>query len=117
MRIETEKGVLVYSGDTEYFDGLAGFAAGADLFLCEANFQEEDMAQSPANHLSAAGAARLAARAGVSRLLLTHFHPERQLALSLEEARKNFAAAELAQEGNLTGLPGKRKAASALANG
>lgn len=99
MRIETEKGVLVYSGDTEYFDGLAGFAAGADLFLCEANFQEEDMAQSPANHLSAAGAARLAARAGVSRLLLTHFHPERQLALSLEEARKNFAAAELAQEG------------------
>jgi len=62
------------------------------------------MAQSPANHLSAAGAARLAARAGVSRLLLTHFHPERQLALSLEEARKNFAAAELAQERGI--LPG-----------
>jgi len=71
------------------------------------------MAQSPANHLSAAGAARLAARAGVSRLLLTHFHPERQLALSLEEARKNFAAAGVGRrKGNLTGLPGKRKAAS-----
>lgn len=99
MRIETEKGVLVYSGDTEYFDGLAVFAGGADLFLCEANYQEEDMAHSPSNHLSAAGAARLAAHAGVNRLLLTHLHPERRPALSLEEARKDYAAAELAREG------------------
>lgn len=99
MRIETEKGVLVYSGDTEYFDGLIELAAGADLFLCEANFQEKDMAASPLNHLSAAGAARIAARAGVKRLLLTHLHPERRPALSLEEAREHYAAAETAREG------------------
>ncbi len=99
MRIDTGKGVLVYSGDTEYFDGLVELAAGADLFLCEANFQEEDMAASPSNHLSAAGAARIAARAGVKRLLLTHLHPERRPALSLEEAREHYAAAETAREG------------------
>jgi len=99
MRVETERGVLVYSGDTEYFDGLIDLAAGADLFLCEANFQEADMAASPANHLSAAQAARLAARAGVKRLLLTHLHPERRPAISLEEAQELYAGAEMAREG------------------
>ena len=98
MRIETEKGNLVYSGDSEYFDGLADFAGGADLFICEANFQEEDMARSPANHLSAAGAARLAAAAGVKRLLLTHLHPGHRPAVSVEEAQKHYPAAELARE-------------------
>lgn len=99
MRIETEKGVLVYTGDTGYFDGLNGFAGGADLFLCEANYLEEDMAALPPNHLSAAGAAHIAGRAGVKRLLLTHLHPERSPAVSLEEARAHFPAAEIAREG------------------
>lgn len=106
LRVETETGVLVYSGDTEYFEELAGFAAGADLFLCEANFQEMDLALSSANHLSAAGAARLAARAGVKRLLLTHFHPERRTALSLEEARLHFDETGAAQEGRTYRIPG-----------
>ncbi|NLA26941.1 MAG: MBL fold metallo-hydrolase [Firmicutes bacterium] len=99
MRVETEKGSLVYSGDTEYFKGLVDFAGGAAIFLCEANFQEEDMASSPSNHLSAAGAARIAARAGVKRLLLTHLHPERDPALSLKEAQMHYPAAEIAREG------------------
>lgn len=98
MRIETEQGVLVYAVDTEYFDGLVDFAAGADILLTEASFLEKDT-RSPVNHLTAADAARLASRAGVKRLLLTHFHPERRPAASLEEAREYFAAAELAREG------------------
>lgn len=104
MRIETKKGTLVYSGDSEHFDGLIDFAGGADLFLCEANFQEEDMVLSPPNHLSAAGAARLAARAGVRRLLLTHLHPERRTAITLEEAQEYYPAAELAREGETYSL-------------
>ena len=99
MRIETEDGLFVYSGDTEYFDGLAEFAAGADLFLCEANLLEGEGGGIPANHLTAAAAARLAAAAGVKRLLLTHFHPERSQALSLKEARVHFAAVERVREG------------------
>ena len=105
MRIETDKGVLVYSGDTERFDGLAAFAAGADLFLCEANCQEKEGAPAPENHLSAADAARIARRAGVKRLLLTHFHPALQPARSLEEARVHFPAAELAREGRSYHIP------------
>ncbi|MEW5786077.1 MAG: MBL fold metallo-hydrolase [Bacillota bacterium] len=99
VRVASPKGVLVYSGDTEYYDGLAGFARGADLFLCEANFQEEDMARQPPNHLSAAQAARIAAGAGVQKLLLTHLHPERDPAVSVQEAGVHYAGAMAAREG------------------
>ena len=99
MRLETARGVLVYSGDTEIHPGLADFARGADLFLCEANYQNEDMSANPPNHLSAAQAARIAVQAGVKRLLLTHFHPERDPAVSLRQARDFFPAAEAAREG------------------
>ncbi len=99
MRIKTASGDLVYSGDTEYFDGLEVFAAKTGLFLCEANFQEKDLESNPPNHLSASQAAGVAAEAGVKRLLLTHFHPERDPAVSLTEAKKHFPTAEIAREG------------------
>lgn len=90
---------FVYSGDTEYFPGLAAAAAGADLFLCEANFLEEDIKRGAPNHLSAAQAAQVAREGGVKRLVLTHFFPERGPGLALQEARQVFAAAEPAQPG------------------
>lgn len=108
MRIETAAGLLVYSGDTEYFTGLVEFAAAADLFLCEANLLEGEGARSHTNHLTAAGAARLAARAGVKRLLLTHLHPARSPELSLKEARLHYAEAELASEGESYIIAGQR---------
>ncbi len=99
MRVETSRGTLAYSGDTEYYPDLAAFVRGADLFLCEANFQDEDMAQNPPNHLSAAQAAQIAAEAGVGRLVLTHLHPERDSSVSLQEAQVHFQAVEAAREG------------------
>lgn len=99
MRIETESGVLVYSGDTEEYPGLTLFARGAGLFICEANYQEEDMAAAPPNHLSAAQAARIAAAAGVKKLLLTHLSAEKNPLVSLNEAKEHFGNVELAREG------------------
>ncbi|HOL17107.1 MAG TPA: MBL fold metallo-hydrolase [Bacillota bacterium] len=101
MRLESRGAVLVYSADTEYYPELAGLARGADLFLCEANYQNEDMAQNPPNHLSAAQAAQIAAEAGVKRLLLTHLHPERELERSLQQARVIFPEVAAAGEGAL----------------
>ncbi len=98
FRLESPSGTLIYSGDTEINQNLAPFAAGADLFLCEANYLEEDIAAGLPNHLSAAQAAAVAAEAGVKKLLLTHLHPERDSSLYLVEAKKYFAAAELAEE-------------------
>ncbi len=99
MRIESSKATLVYSGDTETYPGLAAFAKDADLFLCEANFQNADMDQNPPNHLSAAQAADIAKEAGAKRLLLTHHHAEKDLRVSLEEAKAKFPGAEAAVEG------------------
>jgi ribonuclease BN (tRNA processing enzyme) len=101
IRLETSSGVLVYSGDTEYHSELEAFAKGADLFLCEANYLEADLEAGLSNHLCAAGAAQIAASAGVKQLVLTHLHPERDPALSLAEAVKYFPTARLAEEGQV----------------
>lgn len=99
MRIQSLSGTLVYSADTEYSKNLVEFAEGADLFLCEANYLEEDLCNNMQNHLSAGQAAEIASAAGVKRLFLTHHHPERDLKVSLAEAGKYFPQVELAREG------------------
>jgi ribonuclease BN (tRNA processing enzyme) len=109
MRIETESGTLVYSGDTEYYNGLEEFAAGANLFLCEANYLEKDIAEGLQNHLSSAQAAQIAAAAGVDRLLLTHQHPERRIAASLDEAKKYYPSVKTAREGFTYDISGSSK--------
>lgn len=98
MRLETASGVLVYSSDTEYFSDLVPFAAGADLFLCEANYLEEEIKEGRRGHLSAAGAAKVASAAGVKKLLLTHLSPGRDPQLSISEAAQYYPQAELARE-------------------
>ena len=66
--------VLTYSGDTDACDGLVALATGADLFLCEAAFQEgRDTVRGI--HLTGRRAGQAAARAGARRLLLTHLPP------------------------------------------
>ncbi len=63
---------LVYSGDTEYCDELAGFAEEADLLILECSFPEGE--ERP-GHLTPSGAGRIAGKARCRRLLLTHFYP------------------------------------------
>ena len=60
--------------DTAWCDGAVDLAAGTDLLLCEATFlsTEEDKAVEY-GHLTARQAGRLAAEAGVGRLVLSHF--------------------------------------------
>jgi len=69
-RVEAEGRSLVYSGDTDESDSLVDLARGADLLVLEA----ANPFKVP-GHLTPAEAGRLAARAGVPRLLLTHFYP------------------------------------------
>lgn len=70
FRLEAESRSLVYSGDTDESDSLVALAQGADLLILEASFPSK-----VPGHLTPAEAGRLAARAGVGRLLLTHFYP------------------------------------------
>jgi len=72
MRAERDNASIVYSGDTAPCDEVAALARSCTLFLCEATLglgSEEGRR----GHLSAEEAGQLAARAGVSRLVLTHY--------------------------------------------
>lgn len=62
--------VLVFTGDTGYFDGLADFANGADLFLADVYFYE-GKENHPA-HLTSKEAGLIAKEANVKKLVLTH---------------------------------------------
>lgn len=98
IRIETKDKTLVYSGDTEYVSELEGFAKNADLFLCEANYQNEEIEAAMGNHLSAAQAAQIACKAETQGLVLTHLPPFKDIETSLKEAQKFYPEAILAQE-------------------
>ncbi len=89
---------LVYTGDTEYFPEMEKFIAGCDLLICEANYQNEDMQEPRKNHLSALQAGKMAHRAEVKKMLLTHLPAGRNLHTSLAEAAEAFPNAELALE-------------------
>ncbi|MBN2489413.1 MAG: ribonuclease Z, partial [Planctomycetes bacterium] len=67
---------FAYVVDTVPCDGAAALLEGCDLAVVEAMFREEHAAEAAAKmHLTARQAAHLARRAGVKRLLLTHFSP------------------------------------------
>ncbi len=75
LRVEHVSGaVLTYSGDSDACDGLIEAASGADLFVCEAAFEEgRDTVRGI--HLTGKRAGEVAQAAGVKRLMLTHIPP------------------------------------------
>lgn len=88
---------LVYTGDTPEDARVARLAAGADLFLAECSFPEEEAVS---NHLTPGGAARLAHAAGVGRLVLTHFYPSMDPEVARARAGATYPGPiELARDG------------------
>ncbi|WP_278236888.1 MBL fold metallo-hydrolase [Isoptericola sp. AK164] len=86
-----ESATLVFSGDTDACPGLVEGARGADLLLCEAAFLEgRDDGVQRGIHLTGRRAGRVAAEAGVGRLLLTHLPAWTDPAETLAEARGEF---------------------------
>lgn len=72
-RLESPQGAsLVYSGDTETNPDIEELARGADVLILECSLP--DNAPRP-GHLTPSEAGRIAARAGVGRLVLVHFYP------------------------------------------
>ncbi len=99
MRVEHGGRALVYSGDSGVCDQLVDLAAGAQLFLCEASFREGDD-NTPDVHLTGREAGRLAARAAVDRLVITHVPPWHDPVRTRDEARSSYdGAVELARSG------------------
>jgi ribonuclease BN (tRNA processing enzyme) len=94
-----EQATLVYSGDTDACDGLVDAARGADLFLCEAAFQEgRDLLDGI--HLTGYRAGLAARAAGARRLVLTHLPAWNDPQVALAEATSAYPGpVELATAG------------------
>jgi ribonuclease Z len=84
---------VVYSSDTQPSEAVVALARGAGTLVHEATFAERDRGSARhAAHSSAADAGRVAARAGVGRLLLAHVDAEYHddVAALADEARRHF---------------------------
>jgi ribonuclease BN (tRNA processing enzyme) len=76
-----------FTADTSWDDSLPAFFQGCDVLLSEATYQGEGIDRI---HMCAREAGRLAARAAVGRLWLTHLWPELDPAQSLAEAAREY---------------------------
>jgi ribonuclease BN (tRNA processing enzyme) len=86
-----ETRVLTYSGDTDSCEGLIEAAAEADLFLCEAAFQEGRDDGISGVHLTGLRAGEMAEAAAAKRLLLTHLPVWNDANVSIGEARSRYS--------------------------
>jgi len=73
-RVKSPEGKsFVYSGDTGFCQEMVDFARKADLLILECSLPEGGGVE---EHLTPSQAGRIAALAGVPRLVLVHFYPE-----------------------------------------
>ncbi len=87
--------------DTAYFPDVVPYVKGVNLLYHEASFVEADRARAKATqHSCAADAAKIAAEAGVEKLMLGHFSARyRDLSVLEAEAKQNFNNVVLARDG------------------
>jgi len=91
-RFETDGGsALVYSADTGAEWSADVFGAGIGTLLCDATYTQAD--EGKLRHLSGRQAGRMAAAAGVERLIVTHRWPTVSAQALADEASTAFGAA------------------------
>jgi ribonuclease BN (tRNA processing enzyme) len=100
FRIETDGQVLAYTGDTGPCQEAIDLARDADVFLCEATYQNGSNLLP--FHMSAKQAGEHAAVAGAKRLILTHLTPDLDGEVSRQEAKETFdGPVDLADTGDV----------------
>ena len=90
MRI-TEKSthqVMVFTADSNYFDGLARFARNADLLITDTNYYANKNQVQPRWHMTSSECGTLAKKSGCHRLLLSHLPQYGNLNQLITEAQK-----------------------------
>ena len=103
VRLSTDDLTVAYTGDSGPGPELAQLAEGADLFVSDATLQGPSPTTTPRYVMTATEAARNAA--GAKRLLLTHFWPGSDRAVSVAEASEVFDGEVIAaEEGLVVGL-------------
>jgi ribonuclease BN (tRNA processing enzyme) len=88
-RITSDSGPsVVYTGDTDYSENLIDLAKKADLLICESALPDDNRVK---GHLTPSLAGEIASRAGVGKLVLTHFYPECERIDVAQECRKTYS--------------------------
>ncbi|MDY6788624.1 MAG: ribonuclease Z [Candidatus Nanohaloarchaea archaeon] len=92
---------IVYTGDTEYTDKLVEASKGADLLVHDSTFSQELLEEGRYGHTSAREAAKVAKKAEVRKLVLTHFSRrfDTNTELLVEEAKEVFENVVAAEDG------------------
>lgn len=116
-RIETENGILTpemvlgparkglkltYCTDTRPTESIAAHAAGSDLFICEGMYGEADKQEKAKEHrhMTFQEAAKLAKKAEVGQLWLTHYSPSlTRPEPFMDEVRKIFPRSYAGKDG------------------
>lgn len=100
VKLQSKDFKIIYTSDigTTNFSGLIDFCKNADLIICESSFLRKHNSNSK-THMRACDAGILASKSNAKKLLLTHFWPEEDKKLYLEEAKHNFTNVEVAEEG------------------
>jgi len=78
---------VVYSGDTDYSDNLITLSKDVDLLICEAALPDDLKVK---GHLTPSLAGKIASKAQVSQLVLTHLYPECDDVDIEKECRKTY---------------------------
>ena len=79
---------VVYSGDTDYSENLIELAKDADLLICESAMPDGLQVK---GHLTPSMAGDIATRAGVHKLVLTHFYPDCENVDINQQCRKTYS--------------------------
>jgi ribonuclease BN (tRNA processing enzyme) len=72
LRIDSDHGSLVYSGDVADEGAIVALCKDADILLCECSFPD---GHGVADHLAPSQVGRLASSSAVQRVVLTHLYP------------------------------------------
>jgi ribonuclease BN (tRNA processing enzyme) len=86
-RIECNGETIVYSGDSEYCEGLVRLCRKADVAVLDCSFPAE---QPGKGHMTAGDCGRVAQEAGIKRLILSHFYPVAERYDVIAQAAKGF---------------------------
>jgi ribonuclease BN (tRNA processing enzyme) len=85
VRVEADGAAMAYSADTGPTEELVRLAAGCDVLVAEASWQDDGLDRPPI-HLTAGEAGQAAGKAGCRAVVLTHIRPYLDRDRSREEA-------------------------------